>query len=385
MSAGGLFISSRSHLQGSGGGVQICTREYMRVIEAAGVDLSVLPFEPDRSLTARIGRRLNSSPYYRPFESTLLGRIEEASKTSPNFVFLNQVAISGLASAIRPLLPRTSKIVVLSHGAEIVDLLHMQRLRRKLPLTTRFRPNAAAAIGRVLQDEAGSRRDVDLVINLSPFDTQMETWFGSHASAWLPRVIAPSPLTRTPIQNRFGFVGTLDHAPNLEGLVMALEAMAVAAPHSEVRIVGGSHRVSRWLADRFTDVEYLGPLDDLALAAEAATWSAFLHPIFCAARGCSTKLAKAIEWQIPIVTTPLGRRGYVWGEGELIEVGDAEAFGRACAALLDPAARDRAALGVARVAASSPALSSVASQMRQLLGHGSPLNVPHHAPHEVPA
>lgn len=39
------------------------------------------------------------------------------------------------------------------------------------------------------------------------------------------------------------------------------------------------------------------------------------------------KLAKAISWGLPIITTQAGRRGYYWRSGELLETpNDAESF-----------------------------------------------------------
>ena len=167
----------------------------------------------------------------------------------------------------------------------------------------------------VLLAEAEVRTHVDIVCTLSPFDEDLEKWMGTRHAAWLPRVVKSNPLPWRPFGRRLGFVGTLDHSPNLEGLVAVLEALGERelAPFN-VRVIGGPSEVGAWLAARHACVDYLGAIDDTALAHEAATWSAFLNPIFCQARGCSTKLAMALGWEIPIVTTPQGRRGYVWGK-----------------------------------------------------------------------
>ena len=61
----------------------------------------------------------------------------------------------------------------------------------------------------------------------------------------------------------------------------------------------------------------LGPLDDADLRGEAGSWNCFINPLFCLSRGCSTKLATALSWEIPVVTTSFGRRGYVWNDGTL--------------------------------------------------------------------
>ena len=93
-------------------------------------------------------------------------------------------------------------------------------------------------------------------------------------------------------------------------------------------------------------VEVVGALDDAALTVEAETWTAFLHPIYCLSRGAS-KLALGLSWEIPVVTTPYGRRGYVWEEGGPLEAATPEAFVAACQAL-DPAAARRSPRRTAR-------------------------------------
>ena len=57
----GLFISQSNFLKSGGGGVQICTREFIDVIEAADVDLTILPFEPDRRLSTSLLRLVDCS------------------------------------------------------------------------------------------------------------------------------------------------------------------------------------------------------------------------------------------------------------------------------------------------------------------------------------
>src|SRR5207237_7690665 len=122
---------------------------------------------------------------------------------------------------------------------------------------------------------------------------------------WLPRTLPPGEaLTWQPDPNRVGCVSTLDHPPNWEGLVLFLrELEPTAPPNLRFRLVGGPEHRGRQLAGEFVRVDYLGALNEDALAAEAKTWSCFVHPLFCYARGCSTKLAVALRWRIPIVTT----------------------------------------------------------------------------------
>jgi hypothetical protein len=119
-------------------------------------------------------------------------------------------------------------------------------------------------------------------------------------------------------------------------------------------------------------VDYLGSLDEAELRDEATTWNTFLHPIFCNARGCSTKLAIAMAWHIPIVTTSIGHRGYRWTRGSLVLAETPAAFASRCLELLEPARAEEARHQVSLIAGSSPSLSEVAGAMRELLGLSSP-------------
>jgi glycosyltransferase involved in cell wall biosynthesis len=321
-----LFVAYANHLSTGGGGVQQCTHEFIRVLKGAGLGLELLPVEQDRRCATRLLRRFNPSQYWRPISRACVDRIQDAA-SGVEFVFLNQVALAGAIDDL-DLGAETPPIVLLSHGCEITDLLHLARLSRTLPVSSRrLWPSMRLALGRTLADEIRARTKINGVISISPFDADTETWLGTSSVTWIPRIIDPHPLRRAAVQRRFGFVGTLDHTPNLEGLVAVLDVLCKWPAHElTVRVVGGPHRLGTWLAHTYPNVEYLGPLDDPALEVEAATWTAFLHPIFCLARGCSTKLATALSWQIPVITTTLGRRGYVWREGTLIEVNNPQGF-----------------------------------------------------------
>jgi hypothetical protein len=227
----------------------------------------------------------------------------------------------------------------------------------------------ATVLGRTILAENDLRAHIDVVCALSPFDAQMERWIGARRVGWLPRIIKPAPIDWCPQGQRLGFVGTLDHGPNLEGLVDVLKRLTSRnTQRLRIRVIGGPSATGQWLAERYPIVDYLGPADDATLAEEASTWNAFIHPVFCYARGCSTKLATAIAWQIPIVTTTVGHRGYQWREGELVVANDPSRYVDECLRLLDNDAAALARAGVIRVACSSPSLKENACRLRGLLG-----------------
>jgi glycosyltransferase involved in cell wall biosynthesis len=314
---------------------------------------------------------LLSSTYFRPAEPDVLERLAAlVAERQPDFVFLNQATLAPLARSIRELIPSDCKIIVLSHGLESTDLLHLIRLRRRFPLSSRVRPTPAMALGQTILSENVSRAHVDLVCTLSPLDAHLEQWVGAARVVWLPRVVEPAPLDWQPIGTRLGFVGTLEHAPNLEGLVEVLERLSSRDDVGElrIRVVGGPADIGWWLAQRCRLVDYLGALDDLSLEEEARSWNAFMHPIFCHPRGCSTKLAAAIAWEIPVITTTPGCRGYTWKAGSLLLAEAPDDFSSLCIELLDRTRAEEARRGIIQIATSSPRTNDVANTLREMLG-----------------
>lgn len=365
----GLFVTYSRYLGSPVGGVQLCTREYAEVISAAGISLDFCTFESDNRISTRALRRVISSPYFRPAEPGLVQRIaESAADQPPDFLFLNQVSLAPLASRLRRVLPPDCRTVLLSHGLESTDMVNAARAAAKLPIKVPLRPIPALAIGYAVLTEVRSRADIDVVCTLSPFDRDLEEWLGARRTAWLPRVVASNPLDWRPSGDRVGLVGTLDHAPNLEGVLMVLDALRQRdAGRLRVRLIGGPPQIGRWIAEKYPAVDYLGPLDDGELAKEASSWNAFIHPLFCRARGCSTKLAIAIGWHIPIVTTTVGHRGYEWRKGHFAVADDPSSFVDICLRLLSREAADAARLAIIDLATSSPSVPDVALRLRSLL------------------
>jgi hypothetical protein len=357
------FISHRDHLTGRGG-VQTCTNEYLRTLSDAGIDVDVVAISHDMSLPTRVLRQFNSSPYFGSVRHHDLGRIRAGLEEKRyDIMFFNQVALAGAADLLTKTEPYRTTKIALSHGCEITDMLHAARLKSTLPISARLRPNPAIALGSTLADEWTARRALDGVVALSPFDAETERWLGMSHVTWVPRTLAANPVEWTPQDGVFGYLGTLDHAPNLEGLTRVLEA---AGPNASFRlqVVGGTPRIGAWLARRYSAVEYLGQLDDADVRRIAANWLGFVHPIFCQARGCSTKLATALDWGIPVVTTELGRRGYTWSSGECLEADSPATFVEAMMSLHDVSRAQQARTNVVAAAQSGPTRKDIASALR---------------------
>jgi len=359
-----IFITHYQHIGEGQGGVQRCTAEYLDTIEAMGFSIEIVRINNDQRFDTKVLRRLNSSPYFRPVAQADLARACQAAQQA-DIVFLNQVTLCAIAEPIKNVVGSTVPIIALSHGCEITDLLHLARLHRKLPLSGRLHPTPKQALAQVLADEIAARPHIDGVIALSEYDAQTETWLGAIRTTWLPRTVKPQPLAWSPLLGRFGFVGTLDHAPNLEGLVQVLDEIErQKANQLSVRIVGAPPRIGQWLAECYASVTYLGALNDADLTKEASSWNAFLNPIFCQARGCSTKLAMALNWQIPILTTSIGRRGYRWSEGSVVEAEHPRTYVEAMIhAQADEANAQNLQHNVRVASMASPTLTEVANAM----------------------
>jgi hypothetical protein len=357
-----LFISHVSSLSAAPGGVQRCTREYMRALDAAGFALEELPYVEDRRLLTRVRRRFFPRPYAHKLPPDLIERcLAAAERLSVRWIFINHGDPAPLAEIIHRRAPGRYRIAVLSHGLDSTDELHEARIRGEDASGAR-----ATRLGRQLFAEMRQRQFIDVVFCLSETDLQMERWLGARRVAVVPRTISESPLSIAPQAGRIGTVSTLNHPPNIEGI----ERLAFAlAAHSDVklRVVGGPLDDGEALARRFKAIEYVGPLDDDALRREASTWCCFVNPIFCYPRGTSTKLAVPLGWRLPIATTRAGARGYEWDE-RLIPLAETpqELAAQAArhASLVDHAS---ACAAVAALAAATPSLPEIACAMRQVL------------------
>jgi hypothetical protein len=355
-----LFICNWRDVEARSGGVQTCTREYLTTIARAGIEATICKVDVDGRAWTRVMRRLGASPYYRSIRPEDARAIRKAA-AGVDVIFCNQVNLLGSVSRVLsgPPTHKRRQLIGLSHGCEITDMVHEPRGGERLPIATRRR--TAATLGRTLQDEVKARRVVDGIVCLSESDLNFERWLGAPNAIVIPRVIALDEFNWTPAPDRFGFVGTLDHTPNLEGLVAVLDALhAKPSTGLTIRVVSGSTAIGDWLKARYPFLQFLGGLSDDALKAEAQTWRAFLNPIFAYARGASTKLSLALGWQLPTITTPHGRRGYVWTHGSLIEAETPSAFADTIVDCLDNENLHAAKANVEAAASSAPPAGEIA-------------------------
>jgi hypothetical protein len=364
----GLFLTAsacRAQPDRPSGGVQICTEEYLSALARAGGKLTVEEFTPSRDLLTRIKRKLFRKPYTglipAEFVSRLLARIRTEK---PQYIFLNLVDLAPVARAIKNEFGGSVQVVLLSHGLGCADVLHELRVSSMdAPELVASKTQLAWLAGHITA-EADQRKYIDHVFCLSDFDVGLERWVGAKRISWLPRIVNSNPLDWQPVDGRVGFVGTLNHAPTIEGLELFLRASAKSNSALEIRLIGGPDHKGHEIASRYPNVRYLSRMDDAALKVEASTWSCAIHPLFCYSRGCSTKLAILLGWEIPIVTTPAGCRGYTWEAGSIPQAESPEDFARLVECSICEPARTRIRSQVVMAKSSSPSIDEVANMIR---------------------
>lgn len=357
-----LFVSLSNYVNSALGGVQRCTKEYLEVIQAAGWELEIIPYEIDRRWQSRLLRKLKPSSFHNrispDFVSDLCDRVK--AKNIP-WVFLNQVDALPIAPRLKIANPEL-KIILLSHGAQFVDDFLAASDSNLLDQCD------PALLAHTVLDEINFRKHINHVFTLSEQEVAFERWLGAKSVSWLPRSISPKPLSWQPIAGRSGFVGTLEHPPNYNGLFKVLSSLDSQGKFDGcIRIVSGSEKLGTQLAEKFPFVNYLGRLSTQALQVESASWCWFIHPLFCWSRGCSTKLADALEWQIPVLTTEAGCRGYTWTDGSIVKANSPEEFSHFLKHLEIDDTLLRAKADIVTVSSSSPKISDVAQAVNHAL------------------
>lgn len=363
-----LFLHYDNSLDNVPGGVQLCSREYFETLTAAGFSLKTLKIENDRRMSNRVKRKLKPEPYQYNFNpDKAIADIKNALTESIQYIFLNQYVLRPLAKVIKQNLGQGIKIVVLSHGLASVDYLHEIRAVRNLSKTD-VSNTEVNYLGRQIVEETSHSPYIDHVFCLAPFEVEIEKWLGAKEATHIPRTIKETSLNWHPIKGRLGFVGRLDHPPNEEGFLMVFDELKKVKGNTvELRIVGSPREEGEKLSEAYEFVNYLGELTDEELREDASTWSAFLHPVFCYAMGCSTKLAVALGWEIPIVTTTMGIRGYIWSEGNIPIADHPEQFANLAIEFSDPIKSTPIKEEITKIKNSSPMLDDVAAIIKHSL------------------
>jgi hypothetical protein len=308
-----LFVGSRHLLQREGGGVQYCNREYSAVLAEAGFRLIPIGWEAERSLIRAALSRLNPrvSPIDEPtgLAEAIVAAVQHEGARA---IFYTLHYLPRVAGAVRRMLPAVPQ-VLLSHGVEAFDFYLAHRLRRPGRYRLYPRPIIERMLGRELFGAGEGRGPLDAVLTVSQFEADIERWLGSDRVMYVPRVIITEPLQCRPVDGRVGCVTTLEHPPNLDGVIRLLDAVKDMGPAQlQLRLISHQVEIGQRLARQYSFVRYLGPLTDDELRREAQSWCCYVNPLFVQAKGYSTKIGVGVGWQLPIATTSCGIRGYVW-------------------------------------------------------------------------
>ena len=334
-----LFLFNPSDLFSSTpGGVQRCTREFLEVVQNISADVTLVEVGIDRRWKARGLRWVGMSPYSLYSPDSYISQLFEVPSKNVDAIFLNKAELLRFVPAIRS---RASNIpiVLLSHGNESGDALleffvharsnsWLGRMRREL------------LFGKLIAFEARIRAEYDFkVCTLSAEERIIERWLGAKDSFFLPRRITCDFVPWTPQPGRLGYIGTLNHSPNIMALRAVLETMRAGAVNAVVEIIGGPESVGSQLESDYPDIaRYCGPLSDAQARAIMGNWTLALNPIFWLSRGASMKLAHLLGWGLPTLTSPSGRRGYSIPDGLVLESEDSPSsfVGTIVDALKDP-------------------------------------------------
>lgn len=321
-----LFITNAIYLDKTKkeGGVRLCTEEYIQLLEEH-FEVILFPVQYNIDLYFRIKVRagLNSYNDYKASDYEP-GLQEVITKNHIGYVFLNLSNTIRFAEVIKRHFKDSVKVILCSHGNESGDYLHE---------ITRFKSSmggiknlfSTITLGRMLKIEATYRqRFIDLVLTVSPVEEEIENWIGAKKVMMVPRVINSNPLDWKPVIGRVGFMGDLSHWPNFHGIDSVCKELEKLNTKTEIRLLGNPEKKGMELSGKYPFVKYQGFLNDTEILTEAASWSFFLNPVLYYSRGVSTKLAKALGWGIPVITTLIGCRGYVWKGGSLVTVDNAK-------------------------------------------------------------
>lgn len=317
-----IFLTNkRSVYSDVTGGVQLCSQEFLEILkQVESISLENYYVDFTKNFLQRVSMKLGLENYSMyDVEKDKNNLIEYLKENNIEVVFINMASLVRYAKPIKEKFGDRIKIILMSHGNHSGDFLHLiTKPIKRVGILRNFLNKIR--LGLLLSTESEFRiKYLDAVVALSETEMQIENWFGAKKSLFVPRRLESAFLDYHPVLKRVGFVGRLDHPPNLQGMEILLKALSdMKNADIEIRLVGAPELYGKKIEAMHSSVKYLGELSDEDLEKEAATWALQLNPVWWYSTGASTKLAKTISWGIPVVTAEAGRRGYKWTAGELL-------------------------------------------------------------------
>lgn len=325
-----IFLTNKSSLNSEvTGGVQLCTQEFVEILkQVESISLENYYVKFTKNFCQRVYMKLGFENYsmydIQKDKSALVNYIKD---NKIEIVFINMASLIRYSKPIKDFFGDKVKIIMMSHGNHSGDFIHLiSKPIKKIGIFRNFINKIR--LGFLMATESTYRvKYLDAVIALSETEMQIENWLGAPKSLFIPRRLKTDFLEYAPVIGRIGFVGRLDHPPNLQGMEILLNSFSkLNSTKIEIRLVGTPAHYGELISAQNSVVNYLGELSDKDLEIEASTWALQLNPVWWYSTGASTKLAKAISWGLPIVTTTAGRRGYKWTDGDLLIADTPEAM-----------------------------------------------------------
>lgn len=315
-----LFLTNKKDYKNdSQGGVQICSMEFHNALSLAGFKLCDFYVDVSKKSVLRLKRKLKIDAYnlYDPiiYKDQLKSFIIE---NNISYVFINKSELVRFSKIIKEI-DTNLKVVILSHGNETGDFLHMLTRPSEIhPIGNKL--IKIFRLGYNLYIESFFRvKYVDTVFSLSQVESEIEKWLGVQDTLLIPRGFEPNFIDWKPDGTSVGFVGSLDHPPNYHGLLKLAENLLKLNSSCKIRVIGSPVALGKEFPKKYSNITYLGRLSNEELLKDMCTWSFFLNPVLWYSRGASTKLAVGVNAGMPIISSKAGNRGYIWKEGTIIE------------------------------------------------------------------
>lgn len=318
-----LFIVNNIYLDHNKneGGVRNCTEEYIKLLSIK-FEVLLFPVSYSFSLLHRFGVKFGLNNYndYKP-ESYKNELKEEINKHKIKYIFLNLSNTMTFALVIKEMFNSDIKVILCSHGNESGDFLH-QSFRFKDEQNWLQRIKNPFLFAKMIAKEVDFRlRFLDMVLTISEVEEGIEKWLGAKRVFMVPRVLTSDKIPWNPVVGRIGFFGDLSHKPNLESVISFCDALSnLDFKNVKFRVLGSPENIGKSLAVKYSFVEYCGFVPNERILEEVGSWSIFLNLLFYYSKGVSTKLAKGLNWGIPVVSTTYGNRGYNIPSGMLTTV-----------------------------------------------------------------
>lgn len=317
-----LFITNKIFidLNEKEGGVRLCTLDYIKLLKT-NFKVQIFELNFNTSFFFKIKAKFGIDVFNDYKENDYLEKLVlQIKQNNITKVFINLSSASALSKSIKFFFGDSVKIILCSHGIEAGDFLHHSvRVKNYFSKIKQF--TSAWKLGKILQRELEYRiENFDLILTVSEIELAIEYWIGAKQVFFVPRVFEPNFLNWQPILGRVGFIGDVSHYPNYYGLLQLCKSIEKTDLKNNIQlvIVGKKSNNIEQLTNKYSFINYLGYLDNHELETEASTWMFFLNLVFYYSKGVSTKLAKGMNWGLPIISTIAGNRGYVLSTNDVI-------------------------------------------------------------------